>query len=515
MKKIILFGCSGMLGNYVYYTLINDFVVYCFSREDFNIESKDWHLLEKKITSILDENDVIINCAGVIPQKDNLNTINLEKYICVNSMFPNKLSNICNKYNYKLIHITTDCVYDGTKGKYFEDDLHTDKNIYGLSKSAGECNNACIIRTSIIGEEINGKKSFIEWIISNENKEINGYDNHLWNGITCLSLSKFIKSMILGNKYWNGVRHLFSEKDVTKYELCNMINKIYNLNIKINKINAEITINRTLRSKFDIISNLNTFNTLEEQIIEQKEFNIKSKINSRENYASPASYNYRYYLIHNLDVPRKFRMLNEFKKFNIDNNCVKWILYPNRTDLTEEFLKKNTFDGSLLYSHHIPYPLKNGQIACTYKHYLALKDIVQNNYEHSVIIEDNIGFKNNVPERLNLYLKQLPENWSILFEHDVNVLPYNENIKNISNSIYVYPKSNYITDTYHGGSRGAAFYLLNNKTAKLLHDKFIPMGTVSDMWYNNLFRLLNINSYWTSDTNIYVAPHISTSLMNI
>ena len=69
--------------------------------------------------------------------------------------------------------------------------------------------NATIIRTSIIGHEINHKKSLLEWIISNKNKEINGYRNHLWNGVTCLTLAKIIKNMIDDNIFGKVYVHIY------------------------------------------------------------------------------------------------------------------------------------------------------------------------------------------------------------------------------------------------------------------------------------------------------------------
>ena len=116
----------------------------------------------------------------------------------------------------------------------------------------GEPENSCIIRTSIIGHEETHKKSSLEWIISNKNKEINGYDNHLWNGVTCLTLSNIIKNMINNNIYWKGVRHIYSPTTVSKYDLCVYVNKIYDLNITIKKVNDKFNINKSLTSNYNM-----------------------------------------------------------------------------------------------------------------------------------------------------------------------------------------------------------------------------------------------------------------------
>ena len=250
MTNILLFGCSGMLGRYVLNVLKNDYNVICIKRENYDIEKDSWIKLYSIVNEFLKENDIIINCAGIIPQKysdDNLNT-----YIKVNTLFPHKLNEISVENKFKFIHITTDCVYDGSKGKYSENDIHTTKNIYGITKSLGEPEETTIIRTSIIGEELTNKKSLIEWIKSNKNGEINGYINHYWNGVTCLTLANFIKNIIDNNNFWKGVKHVFSEDIVSKYDLCYYINEIYNLNIKINKYEDALSKNMTLIGEFKI-----------------------------------------------------------------------------------------------------------------------------------------------------------------------------------------------------------------------------------------------------------------------
>jgi len=241
--KIILFGSSGMLGTYVFNNLKENYDVVCINRDEFNIEENDWGKLYKIITNIVNSGDIIVNCAGIIPQKNNLD---LRKFICVNTLFPHKLDEISKLLNLKLIHITTDCVYNGLKGDYNIDDKHDSQTFYGISKSLGEPIDSTVIRTSIIGEEINGKKSLLEWIKSNKDCEIKGYQNHLWNGVTCLTLANIITTIIDEKLFWKGIKHICSPNIVSKYDLCCYINEIYNLNITIHKIHDEETKNMTL-----------------------------------------------------------------------------------------------------------------------------------------------------------------------------------------------------------------------------------------------------------------------------
>lgn len=265
--KILLFGSTGMLGRYVHTVLKNKYEILCISRDKYDIENDSWEKLEYILTSELRKNDIIINCAGIIPQKYKKD--DYKTFITVNTLFPHKLNEISNKQDFNLIHITTDCVYDGYKGNYLENDLHTAKDIYGVSKSLGEPDNATIIRTSIIGEELTGKKSLIEWIKSQKNGKINGFKNHYWNGVTCLTLANLIKAIIENNIFWKGVKHICSPNTVSKYELCCYVNEVYGLNINIEEYEDTINKNMTLQSTEQLV-----FDNIYNQIVELSIFRL-------------------------------------------------------------------------------------------------------------------------------------------------------------------------------------------------------------------------------------------------
>jgi dTDP-4-dehydrorhamnose reductase len=270
--KLFIFGSNGMLGNYIKSYLSKSYTIIGLTRKDFDLSNLSIDSLSKLLISKdLQENDIVINCTGVIPQSSRQRGLNTRLYFTINSLFPVILSQICEKFKAKMIHITTDCVFSGKDGMYNENSIHDEINDYGLSKSLGELCKATIIRTSIIGEEIKNKRSLLEWVKSNSGNEINGYTNHYWNGVTCLHLSKIVEDIITKNNFWNGVRHIFSPKSVSKYELVSMINDIYNLNIKINKLETENSVNKTITSMYD---NNFVIPDLFQQIKEMKEFNV-------------------------------------------------------------------------------------------------------------------------------------------------------------------------------------------------------------------------------------------------
>ena len=108
-----------------------------------------------------------------------------------------------------------------------------------------------MIRTSIIGEELKNKYSLLEWVKSHQDKELKGFTNHYWNGVTCLQLSKIIEKIIVNKYYWKGVRHIFSPQPVSKYEIVAMINDIYGLDNTVIEYETETMVDKTLLSKYN------------------------------------------------------------------------------------------------------------------------------------------------------------------------------------------------------------------------------------------------------------------------
>ena len=267
--KIYVFGYTGMLGRYVYtYLKSKGYGVVGISRKDMDITAFTEPQLRANLFHLgFKKDDVIINCMGTIkPMVDKYGTLNAIK---VNSLFPHLLANVCEAEGYKMIHITTDCVFSGKKGMYNEDDLHDCTDVYGKTKSLGEPNNCTVIRTSIIGEEVEQTRSLVEWIKSMKDKTANGFINHNWNGLTCLQVAKVFENIITKDAYWLGVRHIPSPNTITKNELVKLVSDIYDLNITLNKVEDKNPIDRTMTSKYDMGFNLPT---IKEQIQEMKDF---------------------------------------------------------------------------------------------------------------------------------------------------------------------------------------------------------------------------------------------------
>lgn len=256
INRVIVFGPTGMLGRYVvkYLSLQGQYNVVPIDRTRHDIladgTSRLWNLFESKYNLGAGEHDVVINCAGLIKQRNNFTK---KELIEVNTMFPHDLAMMSKECGFKVIHITTDCVFSGLKNSsygYTENDDHDALDDYGKSKSLGEASSNCNIRTSIIGEELNNKLSLLEWAKLQTGKKVTGY-NDIWNGVTCLQLAKYISYIIDNDLFWQGTRHYFTNinqenewfgeterivERISKYGLLKEISNVYDLKLIVEPV---------------------------------------------------------------------------------------------------------------------------------------------------------------------------------------------------------------------------------------------------------------------------------------
>ena len=252
---IYIFGTSGMLGGYLKRQFPE---ATCFVRKDYDISLVTKENLKSFLK--LEDGDVVINAAGVIPQSG------CTDYHTVNGIFPVLLGELCADTGAHLVHVSTDCVYSGTKGDYTESDPGDSLEPYGLSKIEGEKTSGTIVTTSIIGEELCNKVSLLEWVKGREGKLIHGYTNHIWNGVTCWQLSKIIREIISKKLFWKGKRHVFSPRAVSKCELIQIIARVYNVQVKIVPASDYTSKTMTLATNYHVMFDIPD---IEEQVREQ------------------------------------------------------------------------------------------------------------------------------------------------------------------------------------------------------------------------------------------------------
>ncbi|GAA0714472.1 SDR family oxidoreductase [Paraclostridium ghonii] len=226
MKKILVFGATGMAGHMVtmYLSKMKEkYTIYNICHKNKLNENSiicDIDNLEKINELIKNINpDVIINCIGVLNKSAELD---IKNTIYVNTFFPRFLARIGEIENIKILHLSTDCVFNGTKGNYSEDSFKDEDEIYGLSKNLGEIygKNSLTIRTSIIGPELKNGSGLFNWFMHQEGI-VKGFTNVYWNGITTLELAKVIDKALDTNIY--GIYNIANDSKISKYNLLNII----------------------------------------------------------------------------------------------------------------------------------------------------------------------------------------------------------------------------------------------------------------------------------------------------
>lgn len=244
--KVLILGANGMLGHAVanYFQRLSFDTMYTMNSFTPDFLPRDRCLPFNAVTddpAKLPSVDYIINCIGMIKQKADVPP---QLYYEVNGKFPHKLAQAKRG---KVIHITTDCVYSGAGGEYVESDPHDAEDDYGKSKSAGESTEVMCLRTSIIGPELKTKYGLLEFV-RHAPPPLRGFTNHWWNGITTRQFAVVCEQIIKTDAWTPSLSHIFSPRDVSKYELVKVIGKVYGLSKEVLPHQTPIGVNRTLRT---------------------------------------------------------------------------------------------------------------------------------------------------------------------------------------------------------------------------------------------------------------------------
>ncbi len=258
--KILILGGSGLLGHKLVQILGKKFDVRLTLRDNFaayehfnifdrdkvfeNVYAEDFESVSKIIRR--SKPDVIINAIGVIKQKAEARDV--VKTLEVNAIFPHKVARLAGELNARFISFSTDCVFDGNKGNYTEEDTPNATDLYGLSKYLGEVDdNQCLtLRTSIIGRELSTSRSLVEWFRSNQGGTVKGFSNAIYSGFPTIIVADVISDIIENHPHLSGIYHLASEP-INKFDLLKLIKKKLDLNIVIEPF-EDFKIDRSLDS---------------------------------------------------------------------------------------------------------------------------------------------------------------------------------------------------------------------------------------------------------------------------
>ena len=258
--KVLIFGVGGMLGHKLYQVLgkrieitgtirggvgrLKSYGIFEAGRIIERTDVSDVYSVERVITEV--RPDVVINAVGVIKQKPSAKDV--ETTLTINSIVPNRLAAFSEQFGFRLICVSTDCVFKGDRGGYKETDIPDALDLYGQSKHWGEVTdgNCITLRTSIIGHELASSHSLIDWFFSNNGRRVKGFKKAIYSGFPTITFSNLVADVIENHTELRGLYHVSSEP-IDKYSLLEMVRNRAGLDIQIQP-DEDFVIDRSLIS---------------------------------------------------------------------------------------------------------------------------------------------------------------------------------------------------------------------------------------------------------------------------
>ena len=234
--RVLVLGHKGMLGHMVVEYLLDQGV---------KVSTTHHRYLTPDFADVVTDydGDFIINCIGAIPQRT--------KDFSINTDLPRWLDMLANT---KVIHPGTDC--------------EMDDDAYGISKKKArdyivtEGKRTKIIKSSIIGPEVDSTASLLEWFLNSEGS-VGGYTRAMWSGVTTLEWAK--QCWALMNDWDNyPTENILQSTCLSKFNLLSLIKEVFGKDINIEP-NPSVAIDKCLLGTI-------VTKSIKEQLIELKEY---------------------------------------------------------------------------------------------------------------------------------------------------------------------------------------------------------------------------------------------------
>lgn len=210
----------------------------------WNVDVEDLPALARRLEELKPR--VLVNCVGIVKQRSEAKAA--VPSILVNSLLPHWLAERASGWDGRVIHFSTDCVFSGRKGAYTEADPTDAEDLYGGTKALGEVAepNALTLRTSIVGRELRGRRSLIEWFLAQRGGRVRGYRRVLYSGLTTGAMAGLVESLIRDHPNLSGLYHVSGEP-IDKYSLLLLANEAFGTGIEIEP-DDEVVLDRSMRS---------------------------------------------------------------------------------------------------------------------------------------------------------------------------------------------------------------------------------------------------------------------------
>jgi len=244
--KILVLGASGTLGHMALRVLGRDHEVWGTCRGPYGeisglrhliprarcregIGIRDWEELRAAIRAV--SPTLVVNAIGITKQSPDARDV--AALIEVNALFPHRVGELATEIGAKLIQISTDCVYSGSRGAYRPCDVPDPADDYGRTKLLGEVGTPHLtLRTSFIGRQLRGNTGLLEWFLSQRGRTVKGFVGARFSGVTTLALAELLGQLATGHSELSGLYHVASEP-ISKYDLLSRINELLDLAITV------------------------------------------------------------------------------------------------------------------------------------------------------------------------------------------------------------------------------------------------------------------------------------------
>jgi len=258
--KVLVFGASGMIGSAMFRVLSakKEWQVWGALRSDEAKRFFSGDQQDKMVAGVDVEKhdalvrmfarvkpDVVVNCIGLTKHhkeaEDPLQALSL------NALLPHRMADLCAVAGARLIHVSTDCVFAGTKGNYGEADTPDAGDVYGKSKHLGEVDytHAITLRTSTIGHELQSAYGLLEWFLSQQGS-CKGFNRAIFSGLPNTEFARVVRDVVIPRPDLHGLYHVGADP-IGKYELLKLIARVYGKQIDIVR-DDEFMIDRSLNS---------------------------------------------------------------------------------------------------------------------------------------------------------------------------------------------------------------------------------------------------------------------------
>lgn len=257
---VLVLGASGMLGNAMLRLFAGSpgFAAWGSVRTAGSAGLLPIELRDRVVTGVDVENvdslarllaqvrpDVVINCIGLVKQLAEAD--DPLQAIPINALLPHRLARLCLLAGARLVHVSTDCVFDGRRGMYREEDPADAQDLYGRSKHLGEVDypNAVTLRTSIIGHELASSHGLVGWFLAQKGP-VRGFTRAVFSGLPTVELARVIRDQVLPRPGMHGLYHVSTEP-IAKYELLKLVAAAYGRDNAISP-DDKLVIDRSLDS---------------------------------------------------------------------------------------------------------------------------------------------------------------------------------------------------------------------------------------------------------------------------